>query len=263
MQAPFRIILQAMMPFFRTVLMFVMLLAFAGNAAASLKEDILAAVPALERDYRAFYLDGVAMGSLGAGVLGAGFLANSSADREADEFFQENIRSSTTDSFSDVARVPGDVLVAIPLLFGTYALSEEGEWKSWAGDSLRALFVGAPSGLLLQYSTGASRPEEGGSGWKPFRGNNGLSGHAFVGAVPFITAAKRQESFAMKSFFYGLSVLPGLSRVNDEKHYLSQAALGWWLAYLSVNSIEHKKELPTVCLFPLSTGVGLGLTARF
>jgi len=225
--------------------------------------DLKTALSIVESDYRAFYLDGRVMGSLAIGVAGAGVLANSSADREINEYFRDDLRSPATDSFSDAARIPGDVLVAVPLLFGAYALSDGGPVKSWAGDSLRAFIVGAPAGLLIQYATGASRPEEGSSGWKPFRGNNGLSGHSFTGAVPFITAARRQDSIAMKSLFYGLSILPGLSRMNDEKHYLSQVALGWYLAYLSVDVIEKGADRSLVRIAPFHQGVGIALVADF
>lgn len=246
------------------VIIILLLFSFApGPSFAAGTGELKAVLSILEKDYRAFYLDGSVMGSLGVGVAGAGVLANSSADREVHEYFQDNLRSGATDAFSDAARVPGDVLVAIPLLFGTYALAGDGAVKSWAGDSLRALFVGAPAGLFIQYATGASRPEEGSSGWKPFRGNNGLSGHTFVGAVPFITAAKRQESLPMKSLFYGLSVLPGLSRMNDEKHYLSQVALGWWLAYLSTGVIENEGRGTSLRVSPFSEGVGVTLSAVF
>lgn len=221
------------------------------------------AVSIVEDDYRAFYLDARVMGYLGAGVIGSGVLANSSADREVNEYFRDDLRSSGTDSFSDIARIPGDVLVTVPLLFGAYALTDAGPVKSWAGDSLRAFAVGAPAGLLVQYATGASRPEEGTSGWKPFRGNNGLSGHSFVGAIPFITAAKSQDSLAMKSLFYGLSVLPGLSRMNDEKHYLSQVALGWYLAYLSADVVEKRGQKTDVSLSLFPGALGAVITMEF
>jgi len=246
------------------VIIILLLFSFApGPSFAAGKGELKAVLSILEKDYRAFYLDGSVMGSLGVGVAGAGVLANSSADREAHEYFQDNLRSGATDAFSDASRVPGDVLVAIPLLFGTYALAGDGAVKSWARDSLRALFVGAPAGLFIQYATGASRPEEGGSGWKPFKGNNGLSGHAFVGAAAFLTAAKMQDSTAMKSLFYGLSVLPGLSRMNDEKHYFSQVALGWWLAYLSTGVIDDKGQGASFRLSPFPEGVGVMLSTSF
>ena len=67
----------------------------------------------------------------------------------------------------------------------------------------------------------------------------------------------------MKSLFYGLSVLPGFSRVNDEKHYLSQVALGWYLAYLSADVIENKGKKNAFRLSPLPEGAGVLLTADF
>lgn len=261
-KAPFSFILSAAMSRI-SVIIFVLLSIFPGLSFAVGTDDLKAGLEVLEKDYRAFYLDGHVMGSLGAGIAGAGLLANSSADREIHEYFQNNLRSGATDAFSDASRIPSDVLVAVPLLFGTYALLDDGPVKTWAGDSLRALFVGAPAGLFIQYATGASRPEEGGSGWKPFNGNNGLSGHAFVGAVPFITAAKMQDNTAMKTLFYGLSVLPGLSRMNDEKHYVSQVALGWWLAYLSASVIHDEGHGTSVRLSPFPEGVGITLSAVF
>jgi len=45
-----------------------------------------------------------------------------------------------------------------------------------------------------------------------------------------------------KGIFYGLSTLPGLSRINDDVHYFSQAALGWYLAYLSCAAIEKTED---------------------
>jgi hypothetical protein len=248
----------------RISLIILILLSFVpGLSLAAGTDELKSAISVIEKDYKAFYLDGHVMGSLGLGVLGAGVLANSSADREVHEYFQDNLRSGATDAFSDASRVPGDVLIAIPLLLGTYVLAVEGPVKSWAGESLRAFFVGAPAGLFIQYATGASRPEEGTSGWKPFNGNNGLSGHAFVGAVPFLTAAKMQDSTAMKTLFYGLSVLPGLSRMNDGKHYFSQAALGWWLAYLSTGVIDDEGQGTSFRLSPFPEGFGVTLSASF
>lgn len=261
-KAPFSFILSTAMSKI-SVILFILLSFFPGLSSAAGTGSLMAGLEVIEKDYRAFYLDVHVMGFLGAGVAGAGVLANSSADREVHEYFQDNLRSGVTDAFSDAGRVPGDVLVAIPLLFGTYALCGDGAVKSWAGDSLRAFFVGAPAGLFIQYATGASRPDEGGSGWKPFRGNNGLSGHAFVGAVPFITAAKMQDSAALKTLFYGLSVLPGLSRMNDGKHYLSQAALGWWLAYLSTGAVGNEGQGTSLKLSPFPEGFGITLSANF
>ncbi len=59
----------------------------------------------------------------------------------------------------------------------------------------RAYLVGAPAMLLMQNVTGGSRPEEmdHGSKWDPFHDDNGVSGHAFMGAVPFLTLANMYD----------------------------------------------------------------------
>jgi hypothetical protein len=51
--------------------------------------------------------------------------------------------------------------------------------------------VGAPPLYVMQQVTGSSRPGEGsaGSHWHFLNDNNGVSGHAFIGAVPFLAAS--------------------------------------------------------------------------
>ena len=192
----------------------------------------------IKDDYKNFYLSKDSLIQLGIGLGCAGILANTSMDGDIQEFYQDNVRSDVTDDLSKVMKVPGSIFITIPALLGTYLIFDKSSAGEWAQKSLRALIVGAPAGLLLQSVTGASRPSEGDSKWRPFHDANGLSGHSFIGAIPFITAAKMTENTYMKSVLYGLSVLPGLSRINDDKHYFSQAALGWYLAYFSCNAVE-------------------------
>ena len=99
--------------------------------------------------------------------------------------------------------------------------------------------MGAPPLLFLQVATGGSRPLEDHSRWHPFEDDNGVSGHAFVGAVPFLSAAGMTDSRPLKVLWVSASTLCGLSRINDDAHYLSQAAMGWWVAYLACRSVEE------------------------
>jgi hypothetical protein len=46
------------------------------------------------------------------------------------------------------------------------------------------------------------------------------------------------ENPYVEEIWYGLSTLTGLSRINDNAHYFSQAALGWYLAYLSCEVVS-------------------------
>jgi hypothetical protein len=88
-------------------------------------------------------------------------------------------------------------------------------------------------------ATGASRPSEDvGSQWHFFNDNNGVSGHAFVGAVPFLAAADMVESPLLKGTLYVCSTFVGFSRMTDDAHYPSQVFLGWYLAWASARAVD-------------------------
>jgi len=48
-----------------------------------------------------------------------------------------------------------------------------------------------------------------------------------------------QKNIYLKGLFYAASPLAALSRINDDKHFFSQAALGWYMAYLSVSAVDR------------------------
>lgn len=217
-------------------------------------------------DYKNFYLDNSNLLRLGVGAGVAGLFANTSMDADLRDFYQDNIRGNSLDGISKALKLPGSILVTLPALTGIYLFSKDTPYGEWAQKSLRAIITGAPAGLLMQSATGASRPSEGSSKWRPFNDNNGLSGHAFIGAVPFITAAKMSEDLYLKGFFYGLSTLPAITRINDDKHFFSQAALAWYLAYLSADAVSkagEAKEKTTLTFIPASDGGLLILNRNF
>ncbi|MBI5453115.1 MAG: phosphatase PAP2 family protein [Deltaproteobacteria bacterium] len=228
------------------------------RAEEGILDRLDAAGTRLYGDYKAFYLDNGTYLRLGGSLAVGGALANTGADAGVRDFYQENIRNSATDVLSDITRLPGEALLTIPAL-AVYYLSSE---SVWAERSLRALLVGGPLGLFLRSATGGGRPTEGGSDWRPFSNNNGLSGHSFIGAAPFITAAKMEERACVRWLLYGASTLPALSRINDDEHYLSQAALGWYLAYLSASAVE-KGTATALSIAPYKDGVFVSLALDF
>ncbi|MEW6161789.1 MAG: phosphatase PAP2 family protein [Nitrospirota bacterium] len=239
---------------FALVLPFLLLIVSANESLAAEDSLITQDIAIIKRDYRNFYLDKDNLAKLGVGIAGAGIFANTSMDGDIQEFYQDNIRGETTDSMSKILKLPGNVFVTIPLLFSARIFLKEMPAGKWAQKSLRAIIVGAPAGLFIQRAIGASRPSEDDSKWRPLKDADGLSGHVFIGAVPFITAAKMNDNPYIKGILYGLSVLPGLSRINDNKHYFSQAALGWYLAFLSCSAIEktESKNRTKFLITPLS-----------
>lgn len=209
---------------------------------------------------------------MAAEVFAAGaVMANTNVDQQLHNWYQEDVRSATTDNVSEVAKLFGEGYLILPALGITLAAGEIMDNQphasvagDWADQSLRAIAVGAPPLLATQVLTGASRPGESsaGSDWVPMHDNNGVSGHAFMGAVPFITAAKMSEDPLAKAGFYAASTLTAFSRINDDDHYPSQAILGWSLAYLACSAVsDTEQELKDYrfTTVPVADGVGVGV----
>jgi len=246
---------------------FVFILASDSHAEINLRINTERDIRVVKDDFRTLYLDADnIINFLGVGAL-SGLFANTDIDREFQEFYRDDIKSRWTNGASKVFRVPGELYITLPVVLGLHLVLDEGTPAGeWADKSLRALIVGGPAGLFVQRLTGAGRPNEGGSQWRPFVDNNGLSGHAFVGAVPLLTAARMQSDPYLKALLYTLSTLPAASRVNDDRHYLSQALLGWYLAYLSVAAVDAQKPADGVSFFVVpaaNDGILLGASLRY
>jgi membrane-associated phospholipid phosphatase len=127
-------------------------------------------------------------------------------------------------------------------------LCDDACWRSqtaeWGGRSLRAILSGGPAVLLLESGLGGSRPGERpeASHWKPFDDWNGASGHAFIGAIPLLTAARMTDDRWLQGGLLFASLLPAWSRVNDNRHYLSQVGVGWWVAYLACEAVDRTEH---------------------
>ena len=205
---------------------------------------------------------------LAGGVAVNGMLANTEADQEFANWYQAQVRSRFTNDLSSYAKPFGSVPIAAAGYAGALGLSYltrnmrfGGTFGRWTSNSLQAIVVGVPPLLILQRTLGSSRPETNDSRWNFFHSSHAASGHAFLGAVPFLTAAKMSNCWYGKTLFYGASTLTGFSRINDNKHYISQVILGWWIAYLSVNTVFHV-EHKTLQLSPSYVDHGVGVNVR-
>jgi len=225
----------------------------------------------VKQDYKDLYLSPDRLLQLGAGFGIGAVVANTSADREIQNWYQERIRTDGGDRVSKVAKTFGEGLYMIPVcvsaaLWGDRFGSDAGTSPigTWGQRATRAYLTATPLLLLAQWGTGGSRPTESGSHWRPFHDNNGVSGHAFIGAVPFLTAARMcEDNHVARYLLYACSVLPALSRVNDNAHYPSQAFLGWFLAWEATDAIaQGENSNRHVSLAPMTTGDGWGLGLR-
>ena len=223
-------------------------------------------------DHDNFY-SWITMRDLLLGIGAGSILANTSLDEDFQNWYQDDVRSSGTDDFSEFSKTFGEGKFAIPAVAGLAVLGAMcdgtpcGEVvKDFGCRSTRAYLVGAPPTLLLQFTLGASRPKETTyeSRWKPFDDVNSVSGHAFVGAVPFITAAKMTENRCLKGGLYLCSTFTAWSRVNDDRHYLSQACLGWWVAYLACRAVDETEFDETHLTFsPVASPDMIGIGAVY
>jgi hypothetical protein len=222
----------------------------------------------LVEDYRNFYLtDNLWHVGIAIGV--AAPFANTHADIGIRDWYQQRVRNGQSRGLDETARVFkwfGDWRYTVPIYLA-FSLSGNfcpyspaiGTVAEFGDRSLRALAVGAPTVGLLQVGLGADRPLADDSRWHPFRSNKSVSGHAFVGAVPFLTAASMTDSYALKALLIAGSLGPAWSRIHDDDHYLSQALLGWAIAYLSVRSVNQTESWYRIvpCEFPRGVGIGV------
>ncbi len=227
----------------------------------------------LRSDHRHYYSWGT-LRDLSLGLALAAPLANTSLDHDFRDWWQDDVRSSGTDRAAAFWKVFGEGVLFIPAmacLSLTGHLLEDRPAFDLAGDfgdrATRAYLVGAPSVLFMQVLLGASRPGEThyDSQWRLFADSNAVSGHAFVGAVPFLTAARMTDNRAAQAALYFGSVCTAWSRINDDAHYLSQAILGWYMAYLACRSVDATEHgLEPVSLVPIAgpEWSGLGLVWR-
>jgi hypothetical protein len=222
----------------------------------------------IQMDHQHFY-DLESFGLLTGGFLLGAAVANTQLDDELHRHFQGSVRGATSDDWSEFLHADkelGNGVYSLPIFASVWAAGEFFDESPllvttgrWGERSMRSFLVGAPPLMVAQRLTGGSRPGEldRGSRWLPFQDNNGVSGHAFMSALPFINAAKMTDRPVLKASFYAGSLLGPLSRVNDEAHYPSQVALGWWLAYVAASAIDRTETSDhNVRFFPVMDSNG-------
>ncbi len=224
----------------------------------------------LWNDYGNYYSRPV-LWELAAGIGTAAVFANTPLDQEFQDWYQNEVRSEPLDGFASFVKPFGNGMYAVPACVGLGligALRDDTRWGStladFGGRTGRAFAVGGPPLLFMQYAAGSSRPGEtsAGSHWKPLDDTHGAAGHGFIGAVPFITGANMTDDPYLKACLYFCSTLPAWSRINDDMHYLSQSALGWWIAYTACEAVNRtQRNNDRVIVTPIATPemVGIGV----
>lgn len=197
-------------------------------------------------------------------------LANTQADMKIHEWYQDEIRSSGTDDFAAFCKNFGEGRILLPVAGGltllAFATDENWGWMDqvvgeYGKNLARSYLVGAIPVFVMQNLLGGDRPVEGSTNWTPFNHDHGVSGHAYVGATPFIMAAKMSDNLWAKIFFYTCSTFPAWSRVNDGMHSLSQVGLGWFMAYLACDAVmeTNHTRVANYAITPIFSGDTIGV----
>lgn len=209
-----------------------------------------------------------------AGVLTtAAVMANTSVDKNVAKWYQTDVRSSSTDKLARAFKWQGQDWPMITdgvLTFAGYVANQDmtGGVFGWASRNLQAIFLGAPVLGATQMILGGGRPcLNQSSHWRFFGVGPAASGHSFYGAIPWLTAAQMVHNKPVKASLYALSTLTAFSRINDNKHYLSQTMLGWTIAYLATHAVSESKShlAQQVQVTPIVSPhmVGAGMTVSY
>lgn len=222
----------------------------------------------LKADYLSFYSP-TNLTWLAGGFAAGALAVNGDGDEDFREWYAANAAGEDADEVSKLFKYFGEGAITIPVFalvasasFFDNSSGPAGMVGKWGKGCLRSIIVGGPFMLLMQNVTGGHRPDEGSSRWIFLNDENGVSGHAFMGAVPFITAAGMSDSPWLKYPLYFCSTLCAYSRINDDDHYLSQAFLGWWIAWTACGAVDAV-EGPGVKILPATGGAGLLFEVRF
>lgn len=230
----------------------------------------------IARDYRNFY-SCESLTCLTAAFGAGAIMANTGFDQTMQDAWITGVEPTSLGTFFSDCKDIGEGRYSLPIFGAAYATGLIFENSpaadvvgEWGGRSLRMFVVGAPPLYALQWATGASRPSDtaGSSYWAPFQDNNGVSGHAFVGAIPFLAAADMVESPLLKGTLYVCSTFVGFSRMTDDAHYPSQVFLGWYLAWASSRAVSQTEmqfaglEVRVVPL-PMADQGGLAVETRW
>lgn len=264
-----------------------LIIAFSITAAAYITQPVMAAEePAgntntsisttISNDYGNFYSHDRLI-RLGIGFGLGGIMANTNIDMSIRNWYQDSVRSEKTNSWASTTETDrtfnakffgeGKYMIPVALLAASINyIDSDTALGNWGANASRAYIVGLPAMWFMQGATGATRPgdrPEGSSWTTPFGHSNGVSGHSFVGAVPFLTiAAMNPDNAWIKYPAYLASAAAGWSRVNDDKHFPSQVILGWYMAWEAVDSVmDTNKKKNTITFAPMLDIDGFGIVA--
>lgn len=177
-----------------------------------------------------------------AGLLFAGALAG---DYEFREESQER-RDGLSNAAAMVGNSFGDWRFIVPGLTAGYLAAEIAGSDGTKGTVVRAGAAAAlATGLVggVKFAFGRERPYAAGTSFefRPFSGASSFpSGHTAVAFALATAVADRTDDPWSDYVLYGAATLTALSRVNDNKHWVSDVLAGGLLGHLSARWVSRR-----------------------
>jgi membrane-associated phospholipid phosphatase len=205
-------------------------------------------------------------------------------DKEIREFWQNDIRSGTSEDVFDVLNFFGDVKYMGALSLGTYAIAEAVDQAGLANAkrekalglmALESIALAQGISFSLKWITGRDRPNKTDNRYEfkgPGNGDNQAfpSGHA---TVAFALATTISEVYGETSPWvpwvtYPIAVGTALARVDKNKHWASDVFVGGLVGYFVAKTVVKYNpflEKRNITLRPLNSvdGPGMSFVRRF
>jgi len=166
-----------------------------------------------------------------AGAAVAGIAVLTLLDEPVRRFAQSH-RSATTDDLARVFRHGGQAEVYVTVSLGILATGLIAQRPAITRVGARAatsVALAALTEVSVKPVIGRARPFSGVGAFqfKPFSGSYSMpSGHTTVAFALAASLADDVRSPVLRVAFYGAALGTGLSRINDDKHWLSDVAAG-------------------------------------
>jgi membrane-associated phospholipid phosphatase len=159
----------------------------------------------------------------------------------ASSFFDEDVRDTVTDQFawSETFETAGGPLYSAVFVAGMFTagrFAHGGRFRAMTYDMLDAAVVSAAYCSVLKVAVGRERPN--GQDDKSFP-----SGHT-ANAFALAAVAERHYGWKVGAPAYALAALMGASRVNEDKHWLSDVVAGATLGYIVGRSVTRVNGRP-------------------
>jgi membrane-associated phospholipid phosphatase len=184
-----------------------------------------------------------------AGGALAGVLALMLVDEPVQRFAQRS-RSAASNDIAAVVRHVGqpEVYVTVPLaLIGVGLIADKPEITKAGGRAAASLALAAAVELSLKVVIGRARPDSGlGSSHFDsfsFTARSMPSGHSALSFALATSLAGEVRSHWARAGLYGLATATALSRVNDDRHWLSDIVAGSVIGFTSAKLVGGRWQV--------------------